>query len=222
MENSNVKITKVCDICNRQVPNLRYVDIIKARKAGDNLDRCEECGHLKKGETRKVSPFKKSLVYLFPNIAKTFHPSLNGKVTPDKIYAKSGEKYWWLCSDCNSSYDMIVCDRTIKGLNCPFCSNQRVNETNCIWKVKPEIAKLLKNTEEGYIYTVGSDAKTDWICPDCAEIIKNKRIADINRNGLSCPRCSDGISFPEKIMFNVLSQIGIDFEYQKIFEWSKS
>ena len=64
--------------------------------------------------------------------------------------------------------------------------------------------------------------KVDWKCSNCGNIIKHKKINDVNKYGLSCPKCSDGISMPEKTMFNILQQLNIDFTYQlskKKFDW---
>ncbi|MEM5599205.1 hypothetical protein AAHB53_28045 [Niallia circulans] len=34
------------------------------------------------------------------------------------------------------------------------------------------------------------------------------------------PKCSDGFSIPEKFMFNLLDYLQVDFDYQKVFDWS--
>jgi len=88
-----------------------------------------------------------------------------------------------------------------------------------MWTTNPEQAKLLANSEDGYKYTQCSDQKVDWECPECGNIIKNRKIADIHKQGLSCPKCSDGISYPEKFMYNLLKQLDVNFEYQKKFDW---
>ena len=58
------------------------------------------------------------------------------------------------------------------------------------------------------------------ICPDCNRIHKNKLIHDVYNNGLlTCP-CQDGWSYPNKFMYSLLEQIGVDFQAEKIFDWS--
>jgi len=94
-------------------------------------------------------------------------------------------------------------------------------ENNNMWITNPEQAKLLLNPEDGYKYTQCSGKKVDWKCPNCGNIIKNKRISDVHHHGLSCPICSDGVSYPEKFMYNLLKQLNVDFEYQKKFDWCK-
>ena len=35
---------------------------------------------------------------------------------------------------------------------------------------------------------------------------------------MTCRKCSDGISYPEKFLYSILEQLNIDFETQKIFD----
>jgi very-short-patch-repair endonuclease len=57
-------------------------------------------------------------------------------------------------------------------------------------------------------------------CPDCGRISNKKvKICDIYKcNGFSCS-CSDGISYPNKFMYNILEQLGIEFETEYSPEW---
>ena len=92
---------------------------------------------------------------------------------------------------------------------------------NDMWTTVPEVAKLLINHEDGYKYTKSSNKKVDWKCPECGNIIKNKTINNVAIFGLSCPKCSDGISYPEKFMYNLLQQLNVDFKYQFSPKWIK-
>lgn len=110
----------------------------------------------------------------------------------------------------------------IDGVGCPVCYNHKIIKgINDMWTTAPETAKLLANPEDGYKYTRQSNKRTDFRCPVCGNIIKNKVISSIDSSGLSCPSCSDGISYPEKFMYNLLNQLNIDFVYQKKFDWCK-
>jgi len=128
------------------------------------------------------------------------------------------------CLKCTGEWEPTA-DSLLHGSGCPYCTNQKILiGFNDMWTTNPNLAKLLSNTEDGYKYTQKSNKRLDWKCLDCGEIIKNKKISDINRNGLSCPKCSDGKSYPNKFMFNVLDQLQNlkiieDFETEKIFDW---
>ena len=113
----------------------------------------------------------------------------------------------------------------LNGTGCPVCSNRKVFKgVNDMWTTNPELAKLLANPDDGYKYTQSSHHHLDWKCPDCGNIIKNREIKSINNRGLCCPKCSDGISYPEKFMYNLLQQLNVNFVYQLshiTFDWCK-
>lgn len=118
-----------------------------------------------------------------------------------------GKAYTYLClidgyNGCIFESDLI------KGQGCPVCANKKVKfGINDMCTTNPELGNLLANPDDGYKYTQYSGKRVDWVCSNCKAIIKDKRIRDIALQGLSCPKCSDGISYPEKFVFNVLSQL---------------
>ena len=68
----------------------------------------------------------------YPNIAKEWHPSLNGEQTPNGIAAKSGKKVWWKCSVCGNEWQATVSNRTKQGAGCPECARLRSrNQKKC-------------------------------------------------------------------------------------------
>lgn len=83
----------------------------------------------------------------------------------------------------------------------------------------PSIAKLLKDPQEGEKLTHGSNQKRDFVCGLCKHTIRNKIVNNVTRHGLSCPMCSDGISYPEKFIMNLLQQIGIPYSREHEFSW---
>ncbi|MGW6611622.1 hypothetical protein ACWF7H_28460, partial [Peribacillus butanolivorans] len=95
------------------------------------------------------------------------------------------------------------------------------NEDNCIANTHPEFAKLFWNQEDTYKYRYSTHKKADFKCQNCGNIVRNKRITDIYFQGLPCP-CKDKISYPEKFMYSLLTQLEIEFEFQITFDWSKN
>lgn len=162
-----------------------------------------------------------SLAKLNPKLASEWHPTRNVDLTPHNVTCGSNKKVWWIC-DNGHEYESQISNRTI-GDNCPFCSGHRVwVGYNDIWTTDPNLAKLLLNPEDGFKYSKGSCEKVNWKCPDCGEIIKSKKIQNIKNQGLPCPVCSDGISYPEKAMYHLLKHNGVDFIWEKIFDWSRN
>jgi hypothetical protein len=144
----------------------------------------------------------------------------------DKHGWKENRKYYkYKCNKCGG-YSWII-EGSLKRNGCNICSNNTVVKgINDMWTTNPELAELLANPEDGYKYTQGSGKRVDWRCPSCDNIIKNKLISNINKYGLSYPKCSDGISYPEKFVNQFLQQLlGNDFIYQlsrTTFKWCKN
>lgn len=124
---------------------------------------------------------------------------------------------------CGTEY-YVIPNHFLNGCRCPVCcpSPQKVViGINSMWDTNPELAKMLANTDDGYKYTQQSMAKVDWKCPDCGFIIKNKTISNIKNQGLSCPMCGDGISYPNRLMLSLLNKLDVKFEREKSFDWCK-
>lgn len=160
-----------------------------------------------------------SLATKNPKLASQWHPTKNGELTPFDVTCGCDKKVWWVCEK-GHEWDAIVCNR-INGRGCPYCSNRKVFKGyNDMWTTNPELASMLANPEDGYKYMQSVATKLDWKCSNCGEIIKNKPVHQVKKHSLPCAICSDGISYPEKFMYNTLRKTGIEFDFQKTFDWS--
>lgn len=56
-----------------------------------------------------------------------------------KVSKSSAKLYWWKCPKCLSPYDMSA-DKRTRNRNCPYCAGKRVNHTNSLAALQPEIA----------------------------------------------------------------------------------
>jgi hypothetical protein len=66
-----------------------------------------------------------SLASLNPKLAKEWHPTKNGNLTPNQIGIGSGKKAWWICSKDNShEWQAVIASRAKSGHGCPFCSGR--------------------------------------------------------------------------------------------------
>lgn len=88
-----------------------------------------------------VLTYNKSLAYLRPDVAKEWHPTLNGDRLPENTFARSGYKATWICPLGHEPYQARVADRTdlIKKRGCPVCSELRKKARNI---------KCLENVEK--------------------------------------------------------------------------
>ncbi|MEW5569691.1 zinc-ribbon domain-containing protein [Rossellomorea marisflavi] len=221
---SHTRLTSICDICGKCV-NKMYPDILKSRKRGDGLDRCRSCTSKRTQKIRNKSiPYERSLEYFAIKnnkeyLLEEFHES--NKIHPSQIGFSSNVCYLWKCIKCGSEFEGKAGNRTISNCDCPYCSNTKVNETNSLWKTDPGVAKMLVDELVGHKVTRGSGKKFEFKCPTCNSIYK-KFIKNVVNLGIGCMKCSDGFSYPEKIMINILDQLHVDFETQKSFEWSEN
>lgn len=106
---------------------------------------------------------------------------------------------------------------------CPKCypnkgTTRTIPYINDIYTTNKKLYDLLLNKEDGHKFKESSNKKTWFKCPYCGEHLY-KQINCVNHNGLSCPKCGDGISYPEKFMYNLLSQLNINFKYQYSPKW---
>ena len=70
-----------------------------------------------------------SLTTVFPNIAKEWHPSLNGDLKPSDVISGARKKVFWQCSnDVEHIWSASISDRVKKrgnGSGCPLCRESR-------------------------------------------------------------------------------------------------
>jgi len=71
---------------------------------------------------------EKSLLSEYPEIAKEWHPTKNGNLTPDQFAPNSNKKAWWLCS-AGHEWCSVISSRTSKKKHgCPKCKSAKQGE----------------------------------------------------------------------------------------------
>jgi len=68
---------------------------------------------------------------------------------------------------------------------------------------------------------LGSYKEITVECCDCHKVWNVKRAIYLIIKVKKCPYCSDAISFPNKLMFNILNDLHIDFDNEVNFDWCK-
>lgn len=98
----------------------------------------------------------------------------------------------------------------LNGSGCGVCRGLQVcvgyNDLNT---TNNDIVKYLLHKDDGYKYTKFSSVKVDWKCPCCGDIT-NRQIRQVSRRGYSCTACGDGVSYPNKFIYNMLTQTQCD------------
>ena len=119
-------------------------------------------------------------------------------VTPMMFYCSKGHKWSTKLGNITHNHQ-----------GCPYCSGRYpvVGETD-LWTTDPDIAKLLNDKELGYQLSRHSSRKVEFLCPHCGTK-STHIISNIINRGFSCPCCSDGISYPNKFMAEMLQQLRV-------------
>jgi hypothetical protein len=141
------------------------------------------------------SSITNSLTSLYPEIAKQWHPTKNGKLPPDQVVAGSTKKAWWICPEGADHEWEAVIDNRVRGKGCPYCAGQKVSVTNCLATRYPEIAKQWHPTKNGTLtpsaVVAGTQQKVWWQCTQDSKHEWDARIS--NRvHGRGCPVCNKG------------------------------
>lgn len=150
----------------------------------------------------KTLRLEASLEFLYPEIAKEWHPTKNGKLGPDLFTPKSGEIVWWQCLQCGNEWQAPISNRT-SGHGCDVCATTRrkVTKKETLLTRRGSIDKewCLKDwdyEENEYgpeYYTNGSGEVVSWRCHKCGHKWKTaicNRTRDY-KNG--CPLCSNKV-----------------------------
>ena len=105
-----------------------------------------------------------------------------------------------------------------KGHDCGVCRGLQVQQgVNDLAITHPQYVKYFANIEDAYTYTHSSDKKVELKCPNCGHV-KTMKISTLTHQGFSCDLCSDGISYPEKLMASILTKLNIEFVKQMSFD----
>lgn len=149
----------------------------------------------------RIIKLEDSLAFLYPDISKEWHPSLNNGLKPENVLPGTSLKVWWRCSKGHEWKGSVV-TRT-KGHGCDICAREQRKIT--YHSVRLQTRKLLigcdcvldwdytKNNHGPEYYTKGSGEKVWWKCHKCGHEWKTaicNRTRDY-KNG--CPACSNRI-----------------------------
>lgn len=175
----------------------------------------------------QCNSFGQFLLDEFGENAINIYWSNKNDIFPFTISKLSSKEIWVKCINYNHPDYKTTPAKFCKGKRCAVCSNQRViYGINSIYDTNPELVKYFVDIEDAKYCTVQCGKKKRCKCPHCG-YQKDIFIYNLVKQGFGCPICSDGISYPNKFMGNVLLQIqkqhsNVFFETEKTFEWSKN
>ncbi|MCR2051133.1 zinc-ribbon domain-containing protein [Acetatifactor muris] len=150
--------------------------------------------------------------------------NINPTIVPLEEFKGIDKKILHKCTVCNHEWKVIPASLVNYKRGCPICkggTNTVIVGLNDMWTTNPELAKLLSNSNDGYKYMQGSNSKVSWKCPDCGKISKPMVISKVKSRGFFCKACSQTRSLPNRIMYNLLSDMDIKFQDELSFEWCR-
>lgn len=143
---------------------------------------CPVCVGLK---VTKTNNLKSKL----PNLSEEWHPTRNINIQPNEVSSGSHKKVWWKCVKGHEWESQIR--HRASGIGCPYCSNKKVSNDNCLVTTHPDLVKewnIEKNMDiTPNDVTFGSGIKVWWKggCKhEWQAIISNRA-----RRGDGCPKC---------------------------------
>lgn len=127
-----------------------------------------------------------------PLLAKEWHPTKNGDLTPETVRSRSGRSVWWKCAQ-GHEWEARVANRTV-GNGCPYCGGRKaLPGYNTLATVAPDTAAEWHPTKNGDLtpsdVAAGSTKKVWWLCKSGHEW--QTSIGHRALRGLGCPYCSN-------------------------------
>ena len=121
-----------------------------------------------------------SLGFKNPELAKEWHPTKNGKLTPWDVSYGSDQRFWWICKDCGHEWETSI---DSKSRICPSC--------NSLAFKYPELVEQWHPTKNGKLtphdVSYGSRKKVWWLCNVCGQEWEESVQVKIRS---ICPYCS--------------------------------
>ena len=125
-----------------------------------------------------------------PALAKEWHQTKNGELSPTMFSRGSTRKVWWKCSE-GHEWQATIGNRS-RGSGCPYCSGNKVMPGfNDLATKNPDLAAEWNTTRNGLLLptqvTPKSGKKVWWLCKNGHEW---QAKVSSRANGSGCPYCS--------------------------------
>lgn len=179
---------------------------------------------------KKILPGKNDLETLYPEMARQWHPTLNGDLLPSEVLPGVKKHVWWLCLECGREWRASLNTRTARGTGCPSCRGRKRGVENAgtqhcktvVEEWHPDNPLTLKD------YSVSSNFKALWRCGNGHEW--RATINDRNGKLTGCKSCGfGGTSAAEQEVVTFVQTTGVQvrshsrricpaFEYDAVIE----
>jgi hypothetical protein len=145
---------------------------------------------------RQCNNIRNPLSEVAPEIAKEWHPILNGNMTADAVSASSEKRVWWRClRNSRHEWQATVAGRARAKTLCPHCAKLfPVKSLPTLNIYDPALAAQWhpekNNGGLAADFLPNSSHKAWWICPRSREHVWSATIRNRARFGQGCPYCA--------------------------------
>lgn len=171
---------------------------------------------------RKPVPGVNDLATTHPDVAAQWHPTKNGKVTPQEVSAGSDFEAWWTCDrHAGAEWQNKVHSQVISKHGCPQCAIEsrvalrRVPKAGrSLAEVRPDLAPQwnpeLNGGRQAHEVAAQANGKFWWTCQSGHTY--QQYISGRTTRDYGCPQCNAGraTSKPEGEIQQVLESLGLD------------
>ncbi len=155
-----------------------------------------------------------------PELAKEWHPTKNGDLTPYNVLPGSGEYVWWQCKE-NPKHEWyaVIAGRTSNRdkRGCPYCSSHPLPSEDYNLAVShPNLVSewdYNKNDKIPEDYTPKSSQKVSWKCKKGHEW--EAFIVNRTKKNYGCPYCSGRLPSEEHNLLIDNSELCKEWDYNK-------
>lgn len=209
---SNQKAFFKCNKCGNEWSAIISSVVSSLKKGNNGCNRCTRKG----AYTEK--DFLEDLNKLSPNI------ELFGR------YRSLSTHTDFRCKTCGNIWNappnrLVPQTSKTKPTGCPVCSRKAIGPPpkylNSIWANDRYRKEWAPYFDEDFMktHTTQSCEYVEIKCPDCGKI-KRTKISNLAHRGFRCS-CNRKTSYPNKFVYAVLDQLGIEYESEYNREWSR-
>lgn len=135
-----------------------------------------------------------------PELAKEWHPTLNGNLKPTDVTVGSDKKVWWICEH-GHEWEAQAKKRALRGQGCPYCSGRySIKGETDLATTHPHIAVLWHPIKNGHLIIFNFKAKSNkkvwWQCEHGHEW--RAKISEMVISKEPCPYCAGRLPVPNE------------------------
>jgi hypothetical protein len=128
-----------------------------------------------------------------PELARQWHPQLNGALQPDQVPLDSTSSRWWKCEAAPDHEWRATPRGRSRDARCPFCAGKRASTSNSLAAVAPLIAREWDRRRNGALtpqaITANSRRLCWWHCSRDLRHFWRASVSSRTHHDSGCPRC---------------------------------